>query len=231
MSDLGSIQRCRDITDDHVNAAIATRDDTRALLDHALSISRPREAGARVLLVFARMASPSCDWLDGALRVELTRQGTETFIDSYAEIGAGLKERVFPRMAFNVPFDEFVVAIQKFPQAIQPLTVATSSDDRMVLSAGEAKAHVPAPTPLGAEDLPTVDAAPKPAAPLAKLKLERRPALGRRISEEIVTKPKGDSRRESTGEYPAMPLVKPHAPAEEEPSSQPNKDDVDKGWD
>ena len=112
MSELASIQRCRDITDDHIDAAIESRDATRALLEHALSISKPREAGARVLLVFAKMATSACDWLEGALRVELTRQGVETFIDSYAEIGAGLKERVFSRMAFNVPFEEFVLAIR-----------------------------------------------------------------------------------------------------------------------
>lgn len=238
MTELASIKRCRDITDEHIAAAIGSRDDTRALLEHALSISKPREAGARVLLVFARMATSACDWLDGALRVELTREGVETFIDSYAEIGAGLKERVFPRMAFNVPFDEFVIAIQKFPQAIAPMSASTPADGKLVLAAGEAQKVVtadepiaPPPAPLSVADLPTVNAAPRepPPKPLAKLKLERRmPALRGTVSEEIVVKPRGDSRRDATGEHPAMPVIEP--PTEEEKPAAGDNDDVDKGW-
>lgn len=241
-----SIQRCRDITDDHINAAIESRGDTRGLLEHLVAISKPREAGARVLLVFAKMASPACDWLDGALRIEIARDGTGTVIESFSVIGAGLKERVFPRLVFNVPFEEFLVAIKKFPQAIAPMSIELQNEDKLSLSAAEAEKVLaedddkPAPrlpTPaLGVRDLPTVGlpSAPSAPSPLAKLKLQRRnPALGHTISEEIVTKPKRDSRRESTtGENPALPLIVPVAKPEPKEDEKPREsgDDVDTGW-
>lgn len=239
MSELHEIRRCRDITDDHINAAIESRDDTRALLEHAVGIARPREAGARVLLVFARMATSACDWLDGALRVELAKDGDATAVESFAVIGAGLKERVFPRMLFNIPFEEFVLAIQKFPQAIVPLAMESTADS-MTLSAAEAAKELPAeesepspriPTPVA--HLPSVDASvkAKPPKPLAKLKLRRSPALTQTVSEEIVTKPAGDSRRDSTGEHPALRLIEPPSSEPEKPEkTEADKDDLDSGW-
>jgi len=229
-----SIQRCRDITDEHINAAIDTRGDTRDLLEHAVGIAKPREAGARVLLVFAKMASPACDWLDGALRIELARDGARTAIESFTVIGAGLKERVFPRMVLDVPLDEFTLAIEKYPRAIAPMAVAVNTEDKLTLTAEESAkverredAPIAPPPALGVADLPTVGG--PPAAPLAKLKLERKlPALKQRISEESVTKPRGDTRRDATGEFPAMPIV----PLEEPPEQKPrDSDDVDTGWD
>lgn len=139
MSDLGSITRCRDISDELLDAAIEARDDTRALFERAVEIGKPREAGARVLLLFARMASPACDWLEGALRVELTADGDNTVIESVVDIGAGLKERVFPKRTMNVPLDEFASAIRKFPQAIAPMTAESLHPAKVVLLAPEAE--------------------------------------------------------------------------------------------
>jgi hypothetical protein len=250
VSALPPITRCRDITDDHINAAIETREGTRELLEHAAGIAKPREAGARVLLVFSKMATSACDWVDGALRVELARNGEQTVIESFADIGAGLKERVFPRMVFNVPYEEFVAAIKKFPQAIVPLSVHAPSDDRMSLTAAEAEKlvapdetspRIPTPPTLSIADLPTVDAAAtamgvpaipgiKVPKPLAKLKLRRSPALAGTISEEIVRKPVGDRRRDITGENPAMTLLEPPGQKEEKVEKTETKDDVDEGW-
>jgi len=259
VSDVQGIGRCRDITDDHIAAAIESRDGTRALLQHAATIAKPREAGARVLLVFAKMATPECDWLEGALRVELARDGAQTVIESYAEIGAGLKERVFPRLVFNVSFDEFIAAIKKFPQAVAPLSADTPSKDRLILTATEAQKimppeettspRIPTPSALSVADLPTVSAAKTavgtpaiplpivdaknpPPKPLAKLKLNRRaPALGHTISEEIVRKPAGDSRRDATGEHPALQILEPPKSETKKSEGEPPKgEDVDKGW-
>src|SRR5205085_6655099 len=105
---LSSIEHCRQITDDHLNEAIESREDTRALFEHAAKIAKPRAAGSRILLIFAKMASPDCDWLEGALRVELTGDGDTTTIESLVDIGAGLKERVFPKTRVEVPLDEFL---------------------------------------------------------------------------------------------------------------------------
>ena len=103
MSDLARIKRCLDISADDIAAAVTSRDGVRALLQHASSVSRPDEGGARVLIVFARMAEGSGDWLDGPLRVEVGGDDEVCVIETFMEIGGGLRERVFPPMTMNGP--------------------------------------------------------------------------------------------------------------------------------
>jgi hypothetical protein len=43
-----------------------------------------------MLLVFARMATTACIWLDGDLRVELRRDRETVWIDVLTELGAGM---------------------------------------------------------------------------------------------------------------------------------------------
>lgn len=166
MSDYVGIESCREITDDHIREALETREATKALLDRAIEVAKPRAAGSRVLLIFAKMASAECDWLEGALRVELIAHGDITTIDAIVDIGAGLKERVFPKMKIEVPLDEFLAAIKKFPQAIAPLTAEATTRDRLRLVAGEAPKRTESEPPkkaprvrtLGYADMPTVGA-------------------------------------------------------------------------
>ncbi|MGZ5967011.1 MAG: hypothetical protein ACXWP4_05040 [Polyangiales bacterium] len=184
MTDYGKIKSCRDITEDQIAEAIESREDTRALLEHAAKIGTPRTGGARVLLLFARMASPSCDWLDGALRVEISSSNDKpdsSNIEAFAEIGAGLKERIFPVIAINVPIEEFVIAVKKFPKAIAPLAFFRPTPRRVVLTAGEVEKieklekpssappaparRVKTPVPLSLGDLPTVGSGPKSVPP------------------------------------------------------------------
>jgi hypothetical protein len=164
VSDFSTITHCKEITDDHIRDALESRESTKALLDRAIEIAKPREAGSRILLVFAKMASPDCDWLEGALRIEMTADGQHTNIESLVDIGAGLKERVFPKMRAAVPLEEFLAAIKKFPQAIAPLTAESPSRDRLRLVAQEAEKRMDSDAPkkaarvrtLGYEDMPTV---------------------------------------------------------------------------
>jgi hypothetical protein len=164
------IKNCRDITEEDISTAIESREDTKALLDHASTIAAPRTGGARVLLLFARMATSACDWLDGALRVEIAGEGDDTTIETFADIGAGLKERVFPPIPMRVPIEEFVIAVKKFPKAVAPLSMSRPSPRKLVLGAGEAeKVERPSTAPppaktaqqqrlktLSLGDLPTV---------------------------------------------------------------------------
>ncbi len=177
--DLAEIKQCRQITEAHIAEAIETREDTRALLEHAASISAPRQGGARILLVFAKIAREGSDWVDGALRVELRAAADGSVVDVYAEIGAGLRERVLPSFTMRLPLAELLAAIKRVPDALSPLSLAepvSGGVEHVVLRAGEVRkpaeaegaapasergrdepiARMPSPNPLSLGDLPTI---------------------------------------------------------------------------
>ncbi len=232
MTDYSTLTNCREITDDCIQEAAESREDMRALFERAVEIARPRAGGARVLLLFAKIASPACDWLEGALRVQLTADADNadnTVIESVVEIGAGLKERVFPKRKVNVPLVEFEAAIKKFPQALAPLT-AESGVGKVVLAAPEAEKGVE----VVAKPVVAIDATDIPAVggprPLAKLKLRKQlPARG---SEIVPPKraAKTPSKPPKTASKPPKTASKPPKTASK-PPKPPAKDDVDKGWD
>jgi hypothetical protein len=92
-----------------------------------------------MLLVLARMATTACVWLDGDLRIELHRDRETTWIDVLTKLGGTMGEHVFPSLAVNAPFDEFLGAVERIPQMVSPLSVLKKSADRMALGA---TAHV-----------------------------------------------------------------------------------------
>jgi hypothetical protein len=184
VTDWASLRSCQDLTDAQISEVIESRDDVRVLLEHLAIVARPGQGGPRVLLLFARLATPECDWLEGALQVVLKGDGQGTAIESYAEIGAGLRERVVPRVVLPVPVDEFLDVIARFPHLIAPLAVFEASGSHAVLGAHEAEhrvadsvlpdddeaelaarasnASVVSPMPLTAGDLPAVRVARQP---------------------------------------------------------------------
>lgn len=221
--DLARITSCRDVAEDDIAEALETRDDTRALLDHLVKIAQPRTGGARLLLVFARMATPACDWLDGALRVEIGGDAEVSVIETFAQIGPSLKERVFPPMAVQVPLEEFVLAVQRFPQAILPLVLARPSPTRVVLAAAESqrverdqddapsrpKERIATPAPLSLADLPTVGgtaAAKRPALAPAGTLANLPTVMGRRDAETSV-EPDEEPPISSSPQVPVAPAV------------------------
>ena len=118
--------------------AITSREDTKALLDQLAKIATPRSGAPVSLLVLARLATPSCGWLDGDLRVEIVRDGdSATIIEVLTELGRGSKERVFGKIRFAVPFEEFAIAVERRPDMIAPMTLAASEPSRIILSANE----------------------------------------------------------------------------------------------
>jgi hypothetical protein len=191
VTDWASLRSCQDLTDAQIGEVIESRDDVRVLLEHLAAVARPGQGGPRVLLLFARLATPECDWLEGALQVVLKGDGQGTAIESYAEIGAGLRERVVPRVVLPVPVDEFLDVIARFPHLIAPLAVFEASGSHAVLGAHEAEHRVAdsvlpddderdlaareasrvSTMPLTAGDLPAVRAARQPIPRAPKLPL------------------------------------------------------------
>ncbi len=145
MGDYDDIKRCSDISDTHVIRAVRTRAAMRELLEHVMTIARAGEGGPKVLLAFARMASSSCDWLEGELRVEITDDAGACAIDVLCDLGGGFRERVFPPLEMKVPIDEFIRSVRLVPRMISPLNMQKRGDDRLIFSAREIDESEPPP--------------------------------------------------------------------------------------
>jgi hypothetical protein len=127
--------RCLDVRERDVADAVQSRDATKALLAHLSACSAPNTGTAKVLLVFARMATTACDWIDGDLQIELFGDDALTVIEAQTELGGGLRERLFPPTSFRAPLVEFTRAIERVPHLIAPLAIRDKSAQRISLSA------------------------------------------------------------------------------------------------
>jgi hypothetical protein len=135
MDDLRRIKSCFGLTPLHVSRAVDSGSaETKALLEHLASIARPNQGAPKLLLVFARMATSACEWLDGDLRVELVGDGDVTVFELLTELGGGLRERALPSFVVKVPLQEFVHAVERVPKMLEPLHVRVKSDRRIVLA-------------------------------------------------------------------------------------------------
>jgi hypothetical protein len=146
------------LRDEHIEEAIESRTTTRALLLRLAEVSSPDTGIAKVLLVYARMATTACDWIDGDLCVELVEESSEseggdrggrvTAIHTFTELGGGLRERLFPPMTFRAPLGEFSRSIARVPHMIAPLAVQSTAARRIRLSATELVRRTTVPPPL-----------------------------------------------------------------------------------
>lgn len=152
--DLDHIKRVQDLRDHDIQAAVATRDGTRALLARLVSVSAPETGVAKVLLVLARMATMTCDWIDGDMTVDLVDEGAVTRVEVSTEMGGGLRERVFAPLRLAAPLAEFTRAIERVPHMIKPLTVRSRGEQRLSFAAAP---HVgrtmPPPVEIASESL------------------------------------------------------------------------------
>ena len=96
-----------------------------------------------LLAVFARLASPSCGWLDGDVAIELFAEtdafGDITRVRVLVELGAGQRERVLP--PFTVPFalEEITAAAERTPSLLGSLRLErVSSRCVLLVAASEA---------------------------------------------------------------------------------------------
>jgi hypothetical protein len=145
---LPEIRRCIDLRREHVEAAMRSREECASLLKHLCAISRPSTGAPLVLLLFARMATPACVWLDGGLQVDAVAAGETTTFDVLEDLGVGMGERLLPRAVMNAPLPEFVRALRRIPAMASPLQIQ-ASPTRLVLSLSSAnRVHASAPPHL-----------------------------------------------------------------------------------
>jgi hypothetical protein len=119
----------------HIEASVTTKKACWALLDHLAYIAEPSTGAPTMLLVFARMATTACVWLEGGLRIELHRDRDTVWIDVLTEPGESIADRVFPSIAVHVPLEEFLGAVERVPEMVNPLSVVTKTHDCLTLGA------------------------------------------------------------------------------------------------
>lgn len=154
--DFTHLARCFDVGEADVAEAVSSRDAARSLLAHLGARSAPNTGVAKVLLVFARMATTACDWLDGDLHIELVGDDENTVVEALTELGGGLRERVFPPTSFHAPLAEFLRAIERVPHLIAPLAIRAKSARRISLAATAIVRRTsipPPPVEISAESL------------------------------------------------------------------------------
>lgn len=225
MTDFGSLSRCAEISDEVVARAVLSHDAMKALLAKAAEIARPMEGAARILVALARMATTACTWLEGDLVVEIVGDDEVSVVEVLAELGGGLRERVFPTFTLHVSIDEFVRAVRLVPRMVLPLKMQERAG-RLVFSAPEAVRHSTRPPPAieVEEDFLSIEVTDPESAP----KMRARPPIERLVVEEAPppimrpSTPKLASRGEPSPSLmrppsapkipPAMPIAVPAKP-------------------
>lgn len=129
-----TLDRCIHLTKEEIVRASASSANCKALLDRFAQIAKPHDGAPLLLLVFARLATIACDWLDGDLFIEMVARRGRTRVTVATELGAGMREKVFPSVELGVPLDEFTGAIERIPRMIHPL-VADVGADHLLLHA------------------------------------------------------------------------------------------------
>jgi hypothetical protein len=223
----GVITRCLELQETHIADAVGERHSTRALLERLAVVSVPNSGVAKALLVYARLGTTACDWIDGDLAVDLVEDDGGTRIETSTELGGGMGERLFKPMRFDAPLAEFARAIARVPHMIAPLTIRSSTPRRIRLSASAAVRRTTAPPPpveVSAESLflALPGALPKeaPGVPVVDSGL---PVIDRghiEFVEEAVTR---KVRPPATSQ---PPTIQPPATTSEPPIGE-----VDGGWD
>jgi hypothetical protein len=212
-----------DLREDHISGAIVSRDETRALLTHLSAVSAPDTGAAKALLVYARMATTACDWLDGDLCIDLVGEVDDTSIRAFTELGGGLRERLFAPMLFRAPLAEFARSIGRVPHMIAPLVMRSGTLQRVRLSAAEPVSRTTVPPPriaISAESFFLRVPSPDGADDFADLPL---PIVEPRPAPAHFEAPSVDERAE--GSAPDSPPPKPKDPTDPLPLN-----DLDLGW-
>jgi hypothetical protein len=126
------VSRCLDLSESDFEKGIDTREMCQKLLTQIAKVARAESGAPKLLLLFARMAQKGCDWLDGSLRIDLVGDEQVTVVEVLEDAG-GVRERIFPPLALQVPLAEFTRAVQRVPHMIEPLEVVAASKRRMSL--------------------------------------------------------------------------------------------------
>jgi hypothetical protein len=144
--------RCIHLSKEEIVRAAQSSSGCRALLAHVAAIAKPHDGAPLLLLLFARLATIACDWLDGDLVIEMeATPPLTTRITIATELGEGMREKVFPTLDVGAPLHEFTRAVRRIPQMIEPLIVEIAPD-RMVLRASERVRSSAIPAEIGIDD-------------------------------------------------------------------------------
>lgn len=215
----GLITHCLELEEAHIGEAITGRDTTRSLLERLAAISAPNTGVAKVLLVYARLATIACDWVDGDLTIDLVADDASasegTIIETSTELGGGMRERLFAPMRFAAPLTEFQRAIARVPHMVAPLFMRSITARRIRLSATEIVRRTTVPPPpmvISAESL---------------------------FVSPLVAVAKSATFSMAADDALVLPVVAPGVRPEPEvvqvvhalPASDPPVEDVDSGWD
>lgn len=128
-----SLERCADLTREHVVAALESREETRRLCERLAAIARPDGGVERLLLVLASIASGYADWFDADLRLEIVPAGDGTVVHTLVDLGGHQRERLFPTLNLAVPFAEVEVTVERHLAQLSPLELLPTSEG-LVLS-------------------------------------------------------------------------------------------------
>jgi hypothetical protein len=202
MGRFSHLMNCMEMSETDVMEALGSREGCVELLARFAEIAKPGGGSARLLFLFARMATIACGWVDGDLSIEIKLDGDATRIEAMSELAAGLRERLLPPVTIRAPFAEFVLAVERFPHVIHPLAVRKKTWRRIVLVANEETRKTTMPPPMieiSEESLAEVPRAPPPPLVVAA--------------------------EEQAGAQPGSPRPPPELGATED-----DTDDVDGGW-
>lgn len=163
---LAHIVHAHDLAERDIAEAVRTRQATLALLGRLAEVSAPETGTAKVLLLFARMATMACEWIDGDLVIELADHGQTTRVDVSTELGGGLRERVFSPVDLRAPLIEFARAMDRVPHMVAPLVIRARGDRRITFAASALvrRTSVP-PPPIEIAEESLYVRAPAPAVP------------------------------------------------------------------
>ena len=236
MTDFSDIQCCRDIAEEHVARAVATRAAMRAFLTQIAKVSRPMEGAPKILLALARLATRACDWIDEDLLIVISGGDERCTLEVLSDFGGGLHERVFALVKLGVPLDEFVRAVRLVPKMILPLKMK-EQDGKLVFTATEHTRRTSMPPP------PILIAPEHLSAPRAPRVPNVRRASSKRMQavweDSHGAKPTATGAKASVGRVPApdhaAPLRRPSsnkvaAQQAPKPVVAEDDDDVDSGW-
>src|SRR5687767_11081411 len=119
--------------------ALSARDLHTAMLSQEACASVVARLAARTeqgtLFAFlGRLATASCDWLDGDLAVELFGENEATRLRVLAELGGGVRERVLPPVVVNAPVEDLAFLAEKAGGVLGPLRMKRVSPRSFLLT-------------------------------------------------------------------------------------------------
>ena len=131
------LMRCGDLMTSDLDAACESHEAFAELLRRLAQVSAPETGAAAILLALARLASNACDWIDGDLAVDLVGVDDQTEVGVMIELGAGMRERLFPPTRLRAPLAELTDALDAKPDLVGALAVHRRSWKRVAFGVTE----------------------------------------------------------------------------------------------